>query len=77
MTRAPFPAERHFVEQVFERLRDGGVMSYPMKGIVDGSAGDHLLFAPPFIIEESELDFLAGALERAVAEVSAAVRASV
>ena len=33
-------------------------MCYPMGGTVDGVHGDHVLFAPPFIVEEAQLDEL-------------------
>jgi hypothetical protein len=29
-----------------------GLMCYPMGGTVDGQRGDHLLLAPPFIVDE-------------------------
>ena len=35
---------------------DKGLMCYPMGGTVDGVQGDHVLFAPPFILEEAQLD---------------------
>ncbi|AZD08319.1 Aminotransferase, class III [Pseudomonas chlororaphis] len=39
-----------------------GLMCYPMGGTVDGQYGDHILLAPPFILEESHLDEIAGKL---------------
>jgi adenosylmethionine-8-amino-7-oxononanoate aminotransferase len=33
-----------------------GLMVYPMGGTVDGVAGDHILLAPPFIVEPSQID---------------------
>jgi adenosylmethionine-8-amino-7-oxononanoate aminotransferase len=33
-----------------------GLMCYPMGGTVDGVQGDHVLFAPPFILEAAQLD---------------------
>jgi hypothetical protein len=40
---------------------DEGLIVYPASGTVDGRSGDHVLVAPPFIIEESEIDDLVGA----------------
>ncbi|SDB94475.1 aspartate aminotransferase family protein [Acinetobacter boissieri] len=37
---------------------DRGLMVYPMGGTIDGRLGDHILIAPPFIIEDSDIDFL-------------------
>jgi adenosylmethionine-8-amino-7-oxononanoate aminotransferase len=33
-----------------------GLMVYPMGGTVDGSAGDHVLLAPPFVSTPAEID---------------------
>ena len=32
-----------------------GLLCYPMGGTIDGKNGDHLLLAPPFIIEDSHI----------------------
>jgi adenosylmethionine-8-amino-7-oxononanoate aminotransferase len=48
-----------------------GLACYPMGGTVDGRRGDHVLLAPPFIVEEAHLDEitvkLSAALERTLA----------
>lgn len=48
-----------------------GLMVYPMGGTVDGSVGDHVLLAPPFISSEADIDdivrLLAESLDAAVA----------
>jgi adenosylmethionine-8-amino-7-oxononanoate aminotransferase len=50
-----------------------GLMVYPMGGTVDGVQGDHILLAPPFIVEGSQVDAiverLGAALEAALASV--------
>ena len=46
-----------------------GLICYPMSGTRDGKQGDHVLLAPPFISEESELDGALDALERAITQV--------
>ena len=50
-----------------------GLMVYPMGGTVDGVNGDHVLLAPPFIVEGSQVDAiverLGAALEAALADV--------
>lgn len=33
-----------------------GLMCYPMGGTIDGTNGDHVMFAPPFIIEDKHID---------------------
>ncbi len=45
---------------------EAGLICYPMGGTIDGHKGDHVLLAPPFIIEDSQLDELADKLSIAV-----------
>ena len=33
-----------------------GLMCYPMGGTIDGARGDHVLLAPPFIIDAPQID---------------------
>ncbi|MBY5931717.1 aspartate aminotransferase family protein [Tateyamaria omphalii] len=70
-TKAPFdPADK-----VHARLKaaafDEGLICYPMGGTMDGTRGDHVLLAPPFILQESEVELLADRLEAAVRRVLA------
>jgi adenosylmethionine-8-amino-7-oxononanoate aminotransferase len=50
-----------------------GLMTYPMGGTIDGRSGDHILLAPPFIVEEAHLgmivDRLHDAIDAAIASV--------
>ncbi len=50
-----------------------GLMVYPMGGTIDGTHGDHVLLAPPFIVTDAELDLI---VERLAAAVDAAIAAS-
>jgi adenosylmethionine-8-amino-7-oxononanoate aminotransferase len=45
-------------------------MVYPMGGTIDGSRGDHVLLAPPFIATDDDLDQI---VERLAAAVAAAL----
>ena len=47
-----------------------GLMTYPMGGTVDGRQGDHVLLAPPFIVDEAHLDLI---VERLHAAIDAAI----
>jgi adenosylmethionine-8-amino-7-oxononanoate aminotransferase len=51
-----------------------GLMTYPMGGTIDGHSGDHVLLAPPFIVEETHLemivDRLQGAIDAAIASLA-------
>jgi adenosylmethionine-8-amino-7-oxononanoate aminotransferase len=50
-----------------------GLMVYPMGGTVDGVQGDHVLLAPPFIVDGEQIDAivdrLSAALDAALADV--------
>jgi adenosylmethionine-8-amino-7-oxononanoate aminotransferase len=48
---------------------DAGVLTYPAQGCVDGTRGDHILLAPPFIITAEESALIASALTSALAKV--------
>ena len=43
-----------------------GLMCYPMPGAIDGVHGDHILLAPPYIIEEAEVGELVNRLGDAI-----------
>jgi len=38
------------------RTMERGLMVYPMGGTLDGMRGDHVLLAPPFIIDSGTVD---------------------
>ncbi|MDH5219105.1 MAG: aspartate aminotransferase family protein, partial [Gammaproteobacteria bacterium] len=42
---------------------------YPMGGTIDGNQGDHVLLAPPFIIEDSHVDELINKLDKTLTQV--------
>jgi len=34
---------------------ENGLLCYPMGGTIDGRRGDHVLIAPPYVVETSHL----------------------
>jgi adenosylmethionine-8-amino-7-oxononanoate aminotransferase len=50
-----------------------GLLVYPMGGTIDGARGDHVLLAPPFIVNRQQIDMiverLGDAVDAAVASV--------
>jgi adenosylmethionine-8-amino-7-oxononanoate aminotransferase len=65
-SKAPFePALRLHARIKGEALANG-LICYPMGGTIDGVRGDHVLLAPPFILEEPQLDELVEKLALAV-----------
>jgi adenosylmethionine-8-amino-7-oxononanoate aminotransferase len=68
-TREPFPGEFNIAERIRQAALEQNVLTYPTQGCVDGSNGDHILLAPPFIITSEELSIIASALEAALQKV--------
>lgn len=73
-TKRPFdPALRlntHIKAEAMER----GLMCYPAGGTIDGKQGDHILLAPPFIVENEHIEriveVLSESLDAAIAAAS-------
>jgi len=68
-TRAPFDPGLGVAAKIKKAAFDEGLICYPMSGTRDGRNGDHILLAPPFIIEDAQLDELVEKLGRALARV--------
>jgi adenosylmethionine-8-amino-7-oxononanoate aminotransferase len=68
-SRVPFEAGAQVADLVFQAAFDAGVLTYPIHGCADGTKGDHLLLAPPFILSSKEIDALATGLRTALALV--------
>jgi adenosylmethionine-8-amino-7-oxononanoate aminotransferase len=68
-TRAPFDPSQAIAEKIRSAAMQEGVLTYPTQGCVDGTRGDHILLAPPFIITPEESALIAKALTSALAKV--------
>ena len=68
-TKAPFDPARGVAGKIKKAAFDAGLICYPMSGTIDGRAGDHVLLAPPFIIEDNQLDELVDKLDTAITTV--------
>ncbi|MCX7962569.1 MAG: aspartate aminotransferase family protein [Burkholderiales bacterium] len=66
-SREPFDPALRLHARVKRAAMAEGLICYPMGGTVDGARGDHILLAPPFIIEASQLDEIVDRLGRALA----------
>lgn len=65
-TKKPFDPKLRVHARLKQQALAVGLMVYPMGGTVDGTRGDHVLLAPPFILEEPQLDELVDKLRRAL-----------
>jgi adenosylmethionine-8-amino-7-oxononanoate aminotransferase len=74
-TKEPFDPARRLNARVKAEAMQRGLICYPMGGTVDGKKGDHVLLAPPFIVEpvhvELIVDRLATAIDAAIEAVAA------
>ena len=66
-SKAPFDPARAINKKIKKNAMREGLMCYPMGGTIDGRRGDHILLAPPFIIEDAQIDELVDKLGRAIA----------
>ena len=69
VTKAPFDPARGVAGKIKKAAFESGLVCYPMSGTIDGRRGDHVLLAPPFIIEDTQLDELVDKLETAITSV--------
>ena len=65
-TKKPFDPKLRMHARVKRKALQAGLMCYPMGGTIDGVQGDHVLLAPPFIVEEAQLDELVDKLGAAI-----------
>jgi adenosylmethionine-8-amino-7-oxononanoate aminotransferase len=68
-TREPFPKDQNIAERIRQAALNESVLTYPTQGCVDGTNGDHILLAPPFIVSQQESAQIARALHSALHEV--------
>ncbi|MEO0402362.1 MAG: aspartate aminotransferase family protein [Pseudomonadota bacterium] len=68
-SKTPFDPGRGLAAKVKSAAFDAGLICYPMSGTRDGQHGDHILLAPPFIIEDAQIDELIGKLSTALDQV--------
>jgi adenosylmethionine-8-amino-7-oxononanoate aminotransferase len=67
--KSPLALQSQFHVKLKSQLMENGLMCYPGAGSVDGKLGHHVLIAPAFIVELSDLDFLVDTLAKSVDQV--------
>ncbi|HEY8368816.1 MAG TPA: aspartate aminotransferase family protein [Thermodesulfobacteriota bacterium] len=73
-TKAPFDPSLAVHNRIKREAMARGLLVYPMGGTIDGRSGDHVLLAPPFIVEDAHLETIADRLGEAVDAALAAAR---
>jgi adenosylmethionine-8-amino-7-oxononanoate aminotransferase len=66
-SKQPFDPARRVHARLKQAALDAGLLCYPMPGTLDGQRGDHVLPAPPYIIEPAQIDELVSSLRLALA----------
>ena len=68
-TKEPFSKDLNIAGKIKKKALDLGLICYPMQGTVDGIVGDHILIAPPFIINENEMNEISEKLKSTIENV--------
>lgn len=68
-TKQPFDPAKGLAGKLKKTAQENGLLCYPMSGTIDGRLGDHILLAPPFIMQEADLDDLVNKLITTVDQV--------
>lgn len=67
-TKKPFAPERRLHATLKKEAFNAGLICYPMGGTIDGKQGDHILLAPPFILDDHHIDEIVYKLQIALAK---------
>jgi len=66
LTKAPLDPSLKINAKVKAAAMEEGLICYPMGGTIDGRQGDHILLAPPFIVDDSHIEEIVDKLGRAI-----------
>jgi adenosylmethionine-8-amino-7-oxononanoate aminotransferase len=67
--KTPFPRARKYVEQFVQKCLEKGLVIWPNIGHADGTNGDLVMVAPPFIVTSKEIALIEERLGSALAEM--------
>jgi adenosylmethionine-8-amino-7-oxononanoate aminotransferase len=73
-TKEPFDPKLKMHARVKREAMARGLMVYPMGGTADGTRGDHVLIAPPFIIDDGTIDTIVERLGEAIDAATSQIR---
>ncbi|SOD91680.1 aspartate aminotransferase family protein [Caenispirillum bisanense] len=65
-TKEPFDPALGIHRRIKAAAFAAGLICYPMGGTIDGRSGDHVLLAPPYIIDDGQIDDLVAMLAAAI-----------
>lgn len=64
--KRPFAPERRLHARIKTEAMARGLLCYPGAGTIDGTRGDHVLLAPPYIVTDTELELIVDRLAAAI-----------
>ena len=73
-SKEPFASKLKLNALIKREAMARGLLVYPMGGTIDGATGDHVLLAPPFIVNREQIDVIVERLGDAVDAAVASVR---
>jgi adenosylmethionine-8-amino-7-oxononanoate aminotransferase len=73
-SKEPFAPQLKLNALIKREAMARGLIVYPMGGTIDGVRGDHVLLAPPFIVNEGQVDVIVERLGDAVDAAVASIR---
>ena len=65
-TKEPFGSQRRLAGKIKAAAMENGLICYPMAGTIDGKLGDHILLAPPYILEQEHIEEMVTKLDMAI-----------
>jgi adenosylmethionine-8-amino-7-oxononanoate aminotransferase len=68
-TKKPFPRKTKYVEQLVARALERGLILWPNIGHADGTNGDLVMVAPPFIITDKDIALNVERLEKTLSDM--------
>ena len=75
-TKEPFDPKLKLHARIKRAALERGLMVYPMGGTVDGVRGDHVLLAPPFIVDDAALEVIVDRLGDAIDDALTAAKST-
>lgn len=73
-SKKPFLSDNNFSNTVAQAAIERGLLVYPVQGCADGDCGDHILIAPPAVINEQQVGWACEQLATAIEYATAAAR---
>ncbi|MEP0944729.1 MAG: aspartate aminotransferase family protein [Rhizobiaceae bacterium] len=62
-SKKPFDPSLGINKKLKRATFEAGLICYPMGGTIDGKNGDHVLLAPPYVMQETQIDEIVDKLE--------------